>query len=291
LSFSRDDFEKALQQHSYEFSQGQLVRGKAFSYESDGALIDIGGKSSAFLPLQEASLSRTQPLTEVVPLGEEREFVIIREQNAEGQVTLSLRQLALNQLWDRLVAMQDTDETVRVRVSGTNRGGVTVDVDGLRGFIPRSHLIERENLDALVGKALTVTLLEVNPKAKKLVLSQRLASQAASLSQIAVGQLVDGKISSIRPFGVFVEFGGTSGLLHIKQISKNYVSSLDAVFQVGQSIRAVVIDLDDVKRRVSLSTQVLETYPGEMLENMAAVMAEAETRAQKLSISPSTPPE
>ncbi|MGG6296702.1 S1 RNA-binding domain-containing protein [Leptolyngbya sp. AN02str] len=283
MSFSLDDFAKALEQHNYEFSKGQLVRGTPFSYESDGILVDIGGKSAAFLPNEEVSMRWIDDITQALPLGEPREFLIIREQNAEGQVALSLRQLEVKQRWEELAEMQDTPKTLRVRVSGVNKGGVTVDLDGLRGFIPRSHLVDRDNLEALVGKALTVTLLEVNQSAKKLVLSQRLASQAASLSQIEVGQLISGKVSSIRPFGVFVDFDGASGLLHINQISKNYVSSLDKLFEVGQPVKAVVVDLDEVKRRVSLSTKVLETYPGEMLDNRDAVMAEADSRMQKLA--------
>ncbi|MDX2214066.1 MAG: S1 RNA-binding domain-containing protein [Oculatellaceae cyanobacterium bins.114] len=280
MSFSSDDFAKALEQHDYQFQRGQVVRGKAFSYESDGVFVDIGGKSAAFLPAEEASLRRITDLSQTVPLQEEREFLIIREQDGDGQVTLSIRQLEIRQLWQRLAEMQEENQTVQVRVSGVNKGGVTVDVQGIRGFIPRSHLIDRENLDALIGKALTVSILEVNPAAKKLVLSNRLAAQAASFGQLAEGQLIEGKITGIRPFGVFVDFSGTTGLLHINQVSKNYVASLDAVFQIGQTIKAVIIEIDDIKRRISLSTKVLESYPGEMLEKMSEVMAEASTRLQ-----------
>lgn len=281
MSFSSDDFAKALEQHDYQFQSGQVVRGKAYSYESDGVYVDIGGKSAAFLPLEEVSLRRVTDLAETLPLHEEREFMIIKEQNAEGQVTLSIRQMQIKQLWQQFAEMQESGKTVQARVNGLNKGGVTVDVLGLRGFIPRSHLIERDNLESLVGKALTVAFLEVDPSRKKLVVSQRQASQAASLGQLEIGQLVEGKIVGIKPFGLFVDFDGMTGLIHINQVSKNYVASLNAGFEVGQPIKAVIIDLDDVKRRISLSTKVLENYPGEMLENMPEVMAEAATRAEK----------
>ncbi len=286
MSFSSDDFAKALEQHNYEFQTGQLVRGKAYSYESDGAFVDIGGKSAAFLPTEEASLRRVTDLSQIIPLGEERQFLIIREQDADGQVTLSLRQLELRQLWVKFAEMQENSETVQVRVSGVNKGGVTVDARGLRGFIPRSHLLERDNLEGLIGKAFTASFIEVNSTTKKLVMSQRLATQAASLSQVAIGQLVNGKVSGIKPFGIFVDFDGATGLLHINQISKNYVASLNELFQVGQPIRALVTDVDEIKRRISLSTKVLENYPGEIVENMAAVMSEAEDRVQKLHEAP-----
>lgn len=288
MSFSTDDFAKALEQHDYQFQKNQLVRGKIVSYESDGVYVDIGGKAAAFLPLEEASLGRIVNLAEYLPVGEEREFLIVREQDADGQVTLSLRQLLIRQTWESLATMQENSQSIQARVSGVNRGGVTVDVRGIRGFIPRSHLVERDNLEALIGKALTVSPIEVDQERRKLVLSQRLATQAASLGQLTAGQLVSGRIVSIKPFGLFVEFAGTTGLLHINQISKNYVSSLETLFSHGQPIKAVIIDVDDIRKRVSLSTKVLENFPGEILENMAEVMATAETRAEK-AFATSTP--
>lgn len=280
-SFSRDDFAKALEQQEYHFEKGQVVRGKVFEYASDGAYVDIGGKSAAFLPTQEASLKTGTPLSELVPLNEEREFLIVREQDADGQVTLSLRQLLIKQVWDKLAEMQESGQTVQVRVTGVNKGGVTVNVKGLRGFIPRSHLIDKDNLEELIGQPLNVSFLEFNREAEKLVMSQRLASQSARFSEIELGQLVEGKISNIKPFGLFVDMGGTTGLLHIKQISQNYIENLQNLFQLSQPIKAVVVNLDEGKSRISLSTRVLENYAGEMLENMAEVMASAEARAER----------
>jgi len=281
LSFSSEDFEKALEQHDYTFQRGDVVKGVVHSHETEGLFVDIGGKASAFLPYDEAALRRATNLAETLPVGEEREFLIIREQNADGQVTLSIRQLEIRKLWDRFTEMQERGETIDVRVGGVNKGGVTVDAQGLRGFIPRSHLIDRDDADSLVGKIVTVSLLEVDPERRRLVLSQRLARQAASLGELEVGQLVSGKISGIKPFGVFIDFDGVTGLLHINQISKNYVSSLTTLFEPGQAVKAMIIDLDEVRRRVALSTKVLENTPGEMLEDMAKVMSEAEERAPK----------
>lgn len=281
MSFSSEDFEKALEQHDYSFQRGDIVNGVVHSHDSDGLFVDIGGKASAFLPADEAGLKRVPNLEDLLPVGEEREFLIIREQNAEGQVTLSIRQLEIRKLWDRFVEMQDSGDTIDVRVGGVNKGGVTVDAQGLRGFIPRSHLVDRDAADLLVGKIITVSLLEVDPERRRLVLSQRLAKQAASLGELEVGQLVSGKVSGIKPFGVFVDFDGVTGLLHINQISKNYVSSLTTLFEPGQAVKAMIIDLDEVRRRIALSTKVLENSPGEMLEDMPKVMAEAEDRAKK----------
>lgn len=280
-SFSMDDFAKALEQHNYEFQKGQVVRGKVFEHDSNGAYVDIGGKSSAFLPLAEAALRTIANLSEVVPLEEEREFLIIREQDANGQVTLSLRQLELQQAWEELTEMQESGKVLQVRVSGANKGGVTVDVQGMRGFIPRSHLIDRDNIEGLIGQALTVSFLEVDRDREKLVLSQRLATQSSAFSQLQIGQLVEGKVSSIKPFGVFIDMEGISGLLHIKQVSQRYIENLSQLFSPGQILKAMVIDLDESRGRISLSTRILENYPGEIVEKMADVMDTAEERSER----------
>lgn len=283
-SFSMDDFALALEQHDYQFQKGQVVRGKVFQYESDGAYVDIGGKAAAFVPLIEASLKSVTDLSVVLPLQEEQDFLIIRDQDAEGQVTLSRRQLQIQQIWGQLTEMQENTQTVQVRVNGVNKGGVTVDVQGLRGFIPRSHLVERDDLEALKGQTLTASFLEIDRSKNKLVLSNRLANRSASFSQLEIGQLVEGKITGIQPFGIFVDLDGVSGLLHIKQVSQNYIESLPSLFQIGQPIKAVLIDIDEGKGRISLSTKVLENFPGEMMEKMDEVMATAEARANRAKI-------
>jgi small subunit ribosomal protein S1 len=280
-SFSMDDFAKALEQHNYEFQKGQVVRGKVFEHDSNGAYVDIGGKSSAFLPIEEAALRTVTDLSEVVPLQEERDFLIIREQDADGQVTLSLRQLEIQQAWEQLTELQESGKVLQVRVTGANKGGVTVNVEGMRGFIPRSHLIDRDNIESLVGQALTVSFLEVDQERQKLVLSQRLATQSSAFSQLQIGQLVEGKVSSIKPFGVFIDLEGISGLLHIKQVSQKYIENLSQLFSSGQILKALVIDLDEGRGRVSLSTRVLENYPGEMVDKIADVMDTAEERSER----------
>lgn len=276
-----DDFAKALEQHNYEFQKGQVVRGKVFEHDSNGAYVDIGGKSSAFLPIEEAALRTITDLSEVVPLDEEQDFLIIREQDANGQVTLSLKQLQIQQAWEDLVQLQETGKVLQVRVSGANKGGVTVDVDGMRGFIPRSHLAQRDNMESLIGQSLTVNFLEVDREREKLVLSQRMAIQSNAFTQLQIGQLVEGTVSSIKPFGVFVDLEGVSGLLHIKQVSQKYIENLGQVFAPGQPLKAVVVDLDQSRGRISLSTRVLENYPGEMVDKMADVMDTAEERSER----------
>jgi small subunit ribosomal protein S1 len=281
-SFSMDDFTQALEQEDFSksFQRGEVVKGKVFEHASDGAYVDIGGKSSGFVPLDEAALERVSDLSTILPLNEELEFLIVRGQDAEGQVLLSRRQLAIKQAWDDMVEIKENGSSVQMRVTGVNRGGVTGQVHGLRSFIPRSHLMEKENLDDLIGKSLTVTCLEVDSERRKLVLSQRDAARSEAIKSVEPGALAEGKVVSIQPYGVFVDIGGLTGLLHIKQVSDSPIQSLNTVFKIGQELKVVIADIDELKNRLSFSTKMLETYPGEILEKMDAVMADAEQRLE-----------
>ncbi len=280
-SFSMDDFAKALEKYDYEFSKGQIIKGTVVQHESEGAYVDIGGKSPAFLPTREAALEIIDDLAQVVPIGEEFEFLIIREQDSEGKVTLSLRQLQIQAAWDKLAAISESGKSTQVRITGVNKGGVTGEVEGLRGFIPRSHLQQRDNLESLVGQLLTVNFLEVNPDARKLVLSQRNAMRAAALTKIEEGILVTGTIVNMKPYGVFVDLNGVTGLLHIKEVSGIRIDSLNTIFKIGQEIKVVIAQVDEYNNRLSLSTKMLEEYPGELLEKFDQVMANADERVEK----------
>lgn len=282
-SFSAEDFAKALEEHDYDFSLGQVVSGRVSTHGKDGVYVDIGAKSPGFLPAREAAVKSVDNLQQLLPLDEEREFLIVREQNAEGQVTLSIRQLELKQIWENLAQKQKDNQSVEVYVTGVNKGGVTVDVQGLRGFIPRSHLVERNHLPSLVGHTVTANILEADRDRNKLVFSQRQLAQASRIGELQKGQLVEGTIVSIKPFGIFVDLDGLTALLHINQVSKNYVESLTSLFSLRQSIKAIILDIDETKGRVSLGTKLLENYPGEMVEKFDEVMDNADARYNKIS--------
>ena len=281
VSFSRDEFAQALAQHDYCFERGQVVRGKVAEHASEGAYVDIGGKSAGFIPMGEISGKSGANLAECLPLGAEMDFLIVREQNADGQVTLSRRLLEIKQAWDKVSQLAQNDQSVQLRVARTNKGGVIGEVEGLRGFIPRSHLIEKDDLESLVGQSLTANFLEVDQERNRLILSQRQVARAAAISKLEKGSLRQGKIVKLQPYGIFVDLDGVTGLLHVTQISNVRVEALPELFQLGQLLPVFVLEIDEYKNRVSLSTKVLENYAGEVLENLAAVIATAESRAEK----------
>lgn len=177
--------------------------------------------------------------------------------------------------WHMLENKYCNNEMIDVQVTDINGGGVIVEVLSLQGFIPRSHLIKSHN-KSIIGQSLKVLLLEFKPEEKRLIFSEK----KAAFSMLRIGQLVEGEVVGIQNFGVFVEFNGLQGLLHIREVTDNYVPSLDQLFYVSQKIKAVILKIDNTqaKIKISLSTKILEKYPGEMLNNMETLMSEAELR-------------
>ncbi|GBF82479.1 RNA binding S1 domain protein [Aphanothece sacrum FPU1] len=276
-----DDFAQALNKHDYNFEKGQVIRGKIVQHTSDGAYVDIGGKSTGFVPVTEATLKSVTNLADVLPVNEEFDFLITSDQNAEGQVNLSRRQLQLQKAWENIAEMSESGQSVQMRVTAINKGGVIGEVEGLRGFIPRSHLVERDDVDSLVGQLLTATFLEVNQENKKLVLSQKRARMASEMGKLTPGTLIAGKVAKIQPYGVFIDLNGVTGLLHITQVSGVRIDALTTVFKIGQEIQVMILTLDEFKGRISLSTKILESYPGEILEKFDEMMATASARVEQ----------
>jgi small subunit ribosomal protein S1 len=257
------------------------VSGTVVGLESDGVYVDIGGKAPGFMPKKEAGLGVITNLKERFPKGMQLEVLVTREQNADGMVTVSARALALRHSWEKVRGLEKEGKVVQVKINGFNRGGVTCDLEGLRGFIPRSQLQEGENHEALVGKTVGVTFLEVNPDTRKLVLSEKKAATAARFSELEVGQLVEGVVASIKPYGFFVDLGGVSGLLHQSSITGGQLRDLREAFGPGERLRALITELDPGRGRIALNTALLEGQPGELLIEKEKLMAEAEDRANR----------
>ena len=281
FDFDADAFLAALDEQEFVGTTGEVATGTVVGIESDGVYVDIGGKAPGFMPKKEAGLGVITNLKERFPRGTQVEVLVTREQNADGMVTVSARALALRQSWEKVRVLEKEGKVVQVKVNGFNRGGVTCDLEGLRGFIPRSQLQEGEKHEGLVGKTLGVTFLEVNPDTRKLVLSEKKATTAARFADLEVGQLVEGVVASVKPYGFFVDLGGISGLLHHRFVTGGQVRDLREVFDEGERLQALITELDPGRGRIALNTALLEGQPGELLVDKPKVMAEAADRANR----------
>ena len=149
--FTIDEFASLLSKYDYNFKPGDIVNGTVFALESKGAMIDIGAKTAAFMPMQEVSINRVEGLSDVLQPSEIRQFFIMSEENEDGQLSLSIRRIEYQRAWERVRQLQKEDATIYSEVFATNRGGALVRVEGLRGFIPGSHISTRKAKEELVA--------------------------------------------------------------------------------------------------------------------------------------------
>ena len=203
FDFDETAFLEALNENEPVGATGEMIEGKIIATESDGLYIDIGGKAPGFMPKKECALGVITDFKEKFPIGLEMQVLVIKEQNADGMVTLSARALILRKSWEKVSASAKDGELIEVFINGFNRGGLTCDVDGLRGFIPRSQLEDGQDYQSLVNKNLKVAFLEVNPESRKLVLSEKKALLVSKFSNLKLGQLIEGEVLAVKPYGFF----------------------------------------------------------------------------------------
>jgi small subunit ribosomal protein S1 len=227
------------------------------------------------------SINRVDAPEEVLQSNETREFFILTDENEDGQLTLSIRRIEYMRAWERVRQLQAEDATVRSGVFATNRGGALVRIEGLRGFIPGSHISTRKPKEDLVGEELPLKFLEVDEERNRLVLSHRRALVERKMNRLEVGEVVIGTVRGIKPYGAFIDIGGVSGLLHISEISHEHIDTPHSVFNVNDEVKVMIIDLDAERGRISLSTKQLEPEPGDMIKNRDLVYDKAEEMAAK----------
>jgi small subunit ribosomal protein S1 len=282
VGFSYASFDEAVAATDYSFNRNDVVKGTVVQYDKGGCIVDIGAKASAFLPLQEAALIQEQGrnIESIIDIDAERSFEIISEEDENGQLMVSLRRIQYREAWEKILAKQETDEAFDAECVSVNRGGAIFLVEGLRAFLPGSHLTGRLPDDDLVGQTLPLKFLEVNQDENKLVVSNRRAVVETQMEDLSRGDVIEGVVKALKPYGAFVEVGGMSGLLHISQISMDRIVDIEKVLQPGQKIKCMIIDHDKVNGRIALSTKTLEPEPGDMMKDPARVYEQAEETAR-----------
>ncbi|KAG9457736.1 hypothetical protein H6P81_002244 [Aristolochia fimbriata] len=280
VSFTVDDFLTALDKYDVDLEIGARVKGTVFCTDANGALVDFKAKSSAFLPVREACIYPIKHVEEagVFP-GMQEEFVIVDENEADNSFILSLRSIQYELSWERCRQLQAEDAVVKGKVVSANKGGVVTIVEALRGFVPFSQIATKSTAEELLGKDLFLKFMEVDEENSRLILSNRKAV-TESQAQLGIGSVVTGTVQSLKPYGAFIDIGGTNGLLHISQISHDRVPDIGTVLQPGDTLKVMILNIDRERGRVSLSTKKLEPSPGDMIRNPKLVLEKADEMAQ-----------
>ncbi|QCD80108.1 30S ribosomal protein S1, chloroplastic [Vigna unguiculata] len=280
VSFTLEDFTAALDKYDFDSEVGSKVKGTVFYTDNNGAVVDITAKSSAYLPLQEASIRKVKHVEEAgIVAGLREEFLIIGENQSDDSLILSLRSIQYDLAWERCRQLQAEDAAVKGKIVGVNKGGVVAEVEGLRGFVPLSQLSTNSNIEELLEKELPLKFVEVDEEQSRLVLSNRKAI-AGNQAQLGIGSVVTGSVQSLKPYGAFIDIGGINGLLHVSQISHDRVTDISTVLQPGDILKVMILSHDRERGRVSLSTKKLEPTPGDMIRNPKVVFEKAEEMAQ-----------
>lgn len=249
------------------FSAGQRLNAKVIAKTGSSVVFDIGGKSEGLLV--DKAFSEVKSYAKTLKIGDEVEASVLIPETKEGYTILSLRQAAQNTSWMRLTQAKKNDAPVAVLGKGVNPSGVTVEVEGLIGFIPGSQLGKEaaKNTEGLVGKYFKAKVLEVDKDTNKIVLSEKEVSEAAdmkvakeALEKVKEGQILDGVVTTIANFGCFVEvkIPGTKadskieGLVHISELSWGRVPGVEDVVKIGDKVKVMVIGKSTNKLSLSL---------------------------------------
>jgi small subunit ribosomal protein S1 len=265
------------------FKHGDVVEGQVVRIDKDEILVDIGAKSEGVVSNRElyGRHAETQPQ---LAIGDTVLVYVLQPESQEGHVVLSLRRAGLERKWRSMQELFEAGTIIEAPVIDHNKGGLIVDC-GIRGFVPISQIVDfprrpqndqprdaaqeiAEKLQPFVGRKLRLKILEVNRKANRLILSEKVAlyeerreKRDELFSSLQVGQKVTGTVRSIAPFGVFVDLGGIDGLVHKSELSWNKVNNPEAGYKVGEEVEAEVIDINHERGRISLSIRRLQPDP------------------------------
>jgi small subunit ribosomal protein S1 len=265
------------------FKHGDVVEGNVVRIDKDEILVDIGAKSEGVVSNREL-FGRHGEGQAPLAIGDTVLVYVLQPESPEGHAVLSLRRAGLERKWRAMQEQFEAGVIIEAPVIDHNKGGLIVDC-GIRGFVPISQIVDfprrpqndqprdaaqeiAEKLQPFVGRKLRLKILEVNRKANRLILSEKVAlyeerreKRDELFSSLQVGQKVTGTVRSIAPFGVFIDLGGIDGLVHKSELSWNKVNNPEAGYKVGDEVEAEVIDINHERGRISLSIRRLQPDP------------------------------
>nr|YP_009370246.1 30S ribosomal protein S1 [Bulboplastis apyrenoidosa]ARO90735.1 30S ribosomal protein S1 [Bulboplastis apyrenoidosa] len=264
--FTHKNFVQLIKKYDYKFNEGDIVAGIVFSIEYEGALVDIGASNVGYLSLNTLVSSGFDNFDQIIGIYETREFIIMDIKKKYPQLTLSVRYLEYIRAWERLKQIYLENLILRLHVSSYNKGGLIVNIEGLKAFVPNSHLIYHTNKKNWVNKLIPLKLLEVDEEKNLVVLSYICAILQTYKKKLFIGQIVTGVILNIESYGLFVDIGNIKGLLHISEIANYYIDNLHDIFTVGKSLQVMIVHLDLARGRISfslkqiMSQQLINSY-------------------------------
>lgn len=277
------DYDDAITASMKPIHEGDILKGTVIGVSDEELTVDLGIYTDGVVRLEDASDDPSFTFRDF-EVGQEISATVIRRDNAQGRIQLSLKAAAAVLGWERLQQLEKDQSNITVKISEAVKSGVTAYVEGIRGFIPASKLSLSyvENLDEYVGREIEVRVITAEPENKRLVLSARdilrekeQEERKQRISNVEVGLVTEGTVESIKDYGAFIDLGkGMSGLLHVSQISQQRIKHPGVVLKEGQKVKVKVIGVKDGK--ISLSMKALEDVQAEEVEEETYKMPKAE---------------
>lgn len=275
---SQLDFNTLLEQSFEEMEEarrGDVLSGTILAVDKQGIIIDLGLKRDGVVQRSEfEALGENHSYV----VGQRVTVMVVKPEDQDGNLVVSIFQARASKDWDIAQSNMDAGELYTGQVTAANQGGLIVPFGDLRGFVPASHVLNlprglddetrTHHLSQMIGKELVLKIIEVNPQRRRLVFSQREAQRESRdlakerlLADLNEGDVVHGKVSSLRDFGAFVDLGGADGLIHVSELAWRRVRHPSEVLSVGMEVEAYVLQLDREGRRIGLSLKRLENNP------------------------------
>ncbi len=275
---------------SYDYERprrGQIRTGVILSIEEQGVIVDVGLKRDGFVPQRDVERLGAEAVSQLKP-GQEVSTRIVRPEDRDGNLVLSLYQALSAQDWSKAKDLLESGAIWQGQVITSNKGGLVVKFGRLQGFVPGSHLWAPgsrrlpphkriEMFQEYVGQTLDLKVIEVNRERRRLILSERLARRQLReqhkerlLSELVEGQVCKGTVCRLCDFGAFVDLGGADGLVHLSELSWQHVDHPRELLQVGQEVETFVLSLDHDRGRIGLSLKRLQPNPWDVIDETFA---------------------
>ena len=266
-----EDFPEVLEQTMVEFSNGDIIEGTVVSVTRNEIMVDVGYKSEGIIPSRELSVQKETDPRSVMNVGEKVQALVINKEDDDGRLLLSVKRAKYERAWKEIEKLTQEGSSVKGTVVEIVKGGLIVDI-GVRGFLPASLIDVRriKDLDSFNGKEIEAKIVEFDRQKNNIVLSRKAymeeelsEERQEFLDDLEVGNIKEGKVSSIVNFGAFIDIGGMDGLVHVSELSWRHVENPNEVVKVGDKVSVKVLEIDNDKGRISLSMKQVTEDPWE----------------------------
>lgn len=277
------DWTKLLDEYDYAQPQrGELRDGLIMRIEDNAMIVSIGTKREGIIPSQDLR-SMGDEFVESLKVGDPIQVYVQDPENREGDLVLSLAMVQVAKDWEQAARLQTEGGIVQGQVVGYNKGGLLVQFNRIRGFVPASQVAQlhgrtaaeerQQALQRMVGQTIPLKVIEVDRDRNRLVLSERLATQEwrkaqkhRLLTELQPGDILTGRVNQLTNFGAFIDLGGADGLAHISELSWQRVNHPREVLSPGQEVRVMVVEVDAERERIGLSIRRLQSNPWETID-------------------------